>query len=137
VATQWLSGLELSLFVRRFSWRSATTRLAGQGVAVRALETKTCLASVVAIVQDGGDCRSDDAPMKNDTTFSPIAVGLASRQPLHRLLDILLAAARALALRWQRAQWDEATRYLNDAVDHGDLERRQRALERGLGRPPC
>lgn len=75
--------------------------------------------------------------MKTFNPFSAIAVGRASRQPLRRLVDDLVSAAHALRLRWQRAQWDEATRYLSDAVDHVDLERRQRALERCIGSRPC
>ena len=35
--------------------------------------------------------------------------------------------------RWWRGDSEE--RYLSRATDHADLERRQRALERGRGRP--
>jgi hypothetical protein len=76
--------------------------------------------------------------MNTFNTLSPITVGLASRQPLRRVLDVLFCAAHALRLRWQRAQWDETTRYLSEATDHADLERRLRVLERGgTGRWPC
>lgn len=75
--------------------------------------------------------------MNTFNTLSLIAVGRVSRQPLRRLVDVLVSAAHALRLRWQRAQWDETTRYLSGAVDHADLERRQRALERGTGGRPC
>jgi hypothetical protein len=93
--------------------------------------------SVVAIVQDGADGARDDAAMKTFTSLSPIAIGVASRQPLRRVTDALISVARAVRLRWQRAQWDETTRFLSEAVDHADLERRQRALEYKPGRRLC
>jgi hypothetical protein len=75
--------------------------------------------------------------MTTFTTPSSVAVGQAARQPLRRLFHVLVSAAHALSLRWQRAQWDETTRYLSAAADHAELERRQRALERHGVRPPC
>ena len=69
--------------------------------------------------------------------ITSIAVGRASRQPLQRTRGLLAVTAAWLHSRWRRARLDERNRYLADAVDHADLERRQRALDRSGWRPPC
>jgi hypothetical protein len=68
--------------------------------------------------------------MNTFTSSKTIAVGRAARHPLRR-------AADWLRTRWHHARLDAHTRYLSQAADHADLERRMRALERCAGRPPC
>ena len=85
---------------------------------------------IVAIVQDRCRGSSDDACMNTLIYRRTIAVGHAARHPLRRLADWLRA-------RWQQARLDAPTRYLSQAVDHADLERRMRVLERCGGRPRC
>jgi hypothetical protein len=89
---------------------------------------------VVAIVQDAGTARSDDAPMKTPTS---IAVGRAARHPLTRVRTALAFAAMWLRTRRPRVYLSRELRYLSNATDHADLERRMRALDRCGSRPPC
>lgn len=85
---------------------------------------------VVAIVQDLRRPVRNDALMNTHSPIRTIACGHAARQPWRR-------AAAWLRLCWQQLRLDEQTRYLGQAVDHADFERRMRALERCAGRPPC
>ncbi len=85
---------------------------------------------LVAIVQDLRRGGGDDACMNTLTSRTTIAVGRAARHPLRR-------AAEWLHTRWHEARLDAPTRYLSRAIDHADLERRQRALDRCGCRPPC
>jgi hypothetical protein len=89
---------------------------------------------VVAIVQDAGMKRSEDAAMK---TLTSIAVGHAARSPLTRIRRAFAFAAASLRTRWPRVHLNHEIRYLSKASDHADLERRMRALERCGVRPPC
>lgn len=68
--------------------------------------------------------------MNTFTSPNTIAVGRAARHPLRR-------AAEWLRTRWHHAWQDEQTRYLSQAIDHADLERRLRALEHRTCKPPC
>jgi hypothetical protein len=89
---------------------------------------------IVAIMQDAGMQRGDDAPMK---TPASIAVGHAARTPLTRVRTALAFAAAWLRTRWPHVHLSHDIRYLSSAADHADLERRMRALERCGVRPPC
>jgi hypothetical protein len=82
---------------------------------------------MVAIVQDAQARADDDACMK---TFTVITVGRAARHPLWRVARALATTAARLRAGWQRARLDNDTRYLSSAVDHADLERRLRAIDR-------
>jgi hypothetical protein len=89
---------------------------------------------VVAIVQDLGTTHGDDAPM---TTLIPIAVGCAARSPLTRIRGAIAVNTAWLRTHWPRVHLNDEIRYLGNATDHADLERRLRALERSGVRPPC
>jgi hypothetical protein len=89
-----------------------------------------CRRRIVAIVQDRRRRGGDDALMNTVTSTRTIAVGRAARHPLRRAVDWLRT-------RWRDASLDAQTRYLSQAADHADLERRLRALERCACRPPC
>jgi hypothetical protein len=89
---------------------------------------------VVAIVQDAGMARGDDAPMK---TPASITVGHAARHPLTRVRTALAFVTAWLRTRWPHVHLSHDIRYLSNAADHADLERRMRALERCGVRPPC
>jgi hypothetical protein len=78
--------------------------------------------------------RGDDAPMKRPTS---IAVGRAARHPLARARSALAFGTAWLRTRWPQVHLSHDIRYLSNATDHADLERRVRALERCGGRPPC
>jgi hypothetical protein len=78
--------------------------------------------------------RGDDAPMK---TPAPIAVGLAARQPLTRVRSALAFATAWLRTCWPPVHLSRDIRYLSNATDHADLERRMRALERHGSRSSC
>jgi hypothetical protein len=78
--------------------------------------------------------RGDDAVMKTTTS---IAVGRAARHPLTRVRTALASATAWLRTRWPHVQLSRDIRYLSNASDHADLERRMRALERCGARPPC
>jgi hypothetical protein len=78
--------------------------------------------------------RGDDACMKTTTS---IAVGRAARHPLNRVRTALAFAAAWLRTRWPHVHLSRDIRYLSNAADHADLERRMRALERCGARPPC
>jgi hypothetical protein len=78
--------------------------------------------------------RGDDAPMK---TPAPIAVGLAARQPLTRVRSAVAFAIARLRTCWLQRHLSRDIRYLSNAADHADLERRMRALERQGIRPSC
>jgi hypothetical protein len=71
-----------------------------------------------------------------------------SEVSMHAVMDLTLGGsartrASAVIQRFSRviqqfSRWwrdDSEERYLSRATDHADLERRQRALERGRGRP--
>jgi Protein of unknown function (DUF3563) len=78
--------------------------------------------------------RGDDASMKTPTS---IAVGRAARHPLTRVRSALAFAAAWLRTRWPHVHLSREIRYLSNATDHADLERRMRALDRCGSRPPC
>jgi hypothetical protein len=82
---------------------------------------------IVAIVQDAGMKRDDDASMRTPT---PIAVGRAARHPLARVRRAFAFVTTWLRTRWPHVYLSREIRYLNNATDHADLERRMRALER-------
>lgn len=89
---------------------------------------------MVAIVQDAQARADDDACMKTSTV---ITVGRAARHPMWRVAGALAATAAWLRAGWQRARLDNNTRYLSSAVDHADLERRLRAIDRCNRGLPC
>jgi hypothetical protein len=56
-----------------------------------------------------------------------IAVGRAARHPWTRAFALATAWLR---MRWSSVHTSREIRYLSNATDHADLERRVRALER-------
>lgn len=78
--------------------------------------------------------RGDDARMKTPT---PIAVGRAARHPLVRVRSAFAFTTAWLRRHCPPIHLSSEIRYLSNASDHADLERRMRALERCGARPPC
>ncbi len=70
-------------------------------------------------------------------TPAPIPVGRAARHPLVRARRAVASVTTWLRTRWPRVHLNRDIRYLSNATDHADLERRMRALERCGGRLPC
>jgi Protein of unknown function (DUF3563) len=70
-------------------------------------------------------------------TPTSITVGRAARHPWRRASRALATIAAWLRTCWQRARFDNDTCYLGSAVDHADLERRLRYIDRCGWRPPC